>query len=110
FVTDGEPTVGERNPAAIGALAARLRGNARVFSVGVTAGVNAALVEQLAVEGRGTAHFVRDDESVEQVVSLLAQRLSAPVLTDVRIVANGVRLTQLLPAGPIDVFAGQDLV
>ena len=110
FVTDGEPTVGERNPDAIAAIAANNRRDARLFSVGVSTGVNAALVEQLAIQGRGTAHFVRDEESVESSVSLLARRLAEPVLTDVRISANGVRLSRMLPAGPIDVFAGQDLV
>jgi len=110
FVTDGEPTVGERNPDAIAAIAAQHRRDARVFAVGVSTGVNAALIEQLALQGRGTAHFVRDEESVEGTVSLLARRLTAPVLTDVRITASGVRLSRVLPAGPIDVFAGQDLV
>lgn len=110
FVTDGEPTVGERNPDAIAAMAARRRGAARLFSVGVSADVNATLIEQLAVEGHGTAHFVRDNESVERSVSLLARRLSTPVLTNVRLRADGVRLTQVLPVGELDVFAGQDLV
>jgi Ca-activated chloride channel family protein len=110
FVTDGEPTVGERNPDAIAAMASRLRGEARVFAVGVSADVNAGLIEQLAVEGHGTAHFVRDNESVERTLSLLARRLTSPVLTDVRLRADGVRLIQLLPSGPIDVFAGQDLI
>ncbi|HYW30270.1 MAG TPA: VIT domain-containing protein [Gemmatimonas sp.] len=110
FVTDGEPTVGERNPDAIAAIAANSRGESRVFSIGVTTGVNAALVEQIALQGHGTAHFVRDEESVESSMSLLARRLSEPVLTDVRITANGVRLSRVLPAGPIDVFAGQDVV
>ena len=110
FVTDGEPTVGERDPDAIAALAARFRGEQRVFTVGVGTGVNAALVEQLATQGHGTAHFVRDEESVESAVGLLARRLSTPVLTDVRVSANGVRLTGLLPANRADVFAGQDLV
>ena len=110
FVTDGEPTVGERNPDAIAALAARRRGDARIFTVGVGTGVNAALVEQLALEGHGTAHFVRPGESVERAVSLLASRLSTPVLTGVRITVNGVRLRQMQPALPVDVFAGQDLV
>ena len=110
FVTDGEPTVGERNPEAIAALAARLRGEARIFSVGVSADVNSALIEQLALEGRGTAHFVRDGESVERAVSLLARRLTSPVLTNVRLRADGIRLTQMLPSGALDVFAGQDLV
>lgn len=110
FLTDGEPTVGERNPDAIAALAARDRGEARLFSVGVSADVNATLIEQLAVEGHGTAHFVRDSESVERTVSLLARRLSTPVLTNVRVRVDGVRLSQVLPAGALDVFAGQDLV
>lgn len=110
FVTDGEPTVGERSPDAIAALGARLRGSARVFTVGVGTGVNASLIEQLALQGHGTAQFVRDEESVESAVSLLARRLSEPVLTDVRLSASGVRLSRILPNGPIDVFAGQDLV
>lgn len=110
FVTDGEPTVGERNADRIAALAARMRGQARVFAIGVSAEVNAALIEQLAVEGHGTAHFVRNDESVERTVSLLASRLNAPVLTDVRLSVDGVRLAQVLPAGSMDLFAGQDLV
>jgi Ca-activated chloride channel homolog len=45
FVTDGEPTVGERNPDAIAAMAARLRHEARVFTVGVGAEIHAGLIE-----------------------------------------------------------------
>ena len=110
FVTDGEPTVGERNAERIAALAGTLRGQARVFAIGVSAQVNAGLIEQLAVEGRGTAHFVRNEESVERTVALLASRLNAPVLTDVRLTVDGVRLAQVLPSGTMDLFAGQDLV
>lgn len=110
FVTDGEPTVGERNPDAIAAMAARLRNEARVFTVGVGAEIHAGLVEQLALEGRGTAHFVSASESVERAVSLLAQRLTSPVLSNVRVRTEGVRLTNLHPVLPVDLFAGQDLV
>ena len=110
FLTDGEPTVGERNPDAIAAIAARRRGDARLFTVGVSADVNSSLIERLAVEGRGTAHFVRTGENVERPVSLLASRLTNPVLTNVRVHVDGVRLSQVLPSGSIDIFAGQDLV
>ncbi|HEX6315368.1 MAG TPA: VWA domain-containing protein, partial [Gemmatimonadaceae bacterium] len=110
FLTDGEPTVGVRNPDEIAAIAARRRGDARVFTVGVSADVNAALIERLAIEGRGTAHFVRAGENVERPVSLLASRLTNPVLTNVRVSVDGVRLMQVLPAQPIDIFAGEDLV
>ena len=110
FITDGEPTVGERRPEMIAAQASKLRGRSRVFTFGLGADVNVSLVEQLALEGRGTAHFVRPEESVERAVSVVAQRLTSPVLTDVRVRAEGVRLTRLHPALPADVFAGQDLV
>ena len=110
FLTDGEPTVGVRNPDEIAAIAARRRGDARLFTVGVSADVNSTLIERLAVEGRGTAHFVRAGEDVERPVSLLASRLTNPVLTNVRVTVDGVRLMQVLPAGSLDIFAGQDLV
>jgi Ca-activated chloride channel family protein len=110
FVTDGEPTVGERSPDAIAARVSRLRGGARLFTFGVSADVNATLIEQLALEGRGTAHFVRTGESVEHAVSLLATRLTSPVITDVRVRADGVTLRQLQPQLPVDLYAGQDLI
>jgi hypothetical protein len=81
-----------------------------VFTVGVSADVNSALIERLAVEGHGTAHFVRTGENVERPVSLLASRLTNPLLTNVRVTVDGVRLTQVLPAAPLDIFFGQDLV
>ncbi|HEX5579968.1 MAG TPA: VIT domain-containing protein, partial [Gemmatimonadaceae bacterium] len=110
FLTDGEPTVGEWRPEAIAARAAELRGRARVFTFGVGSDVNVALLEQLALEGRGTAHFVRPEEDVERAVSVVAGRLATPVVTDVRVSADGVELRQPHPRGALDLFAGQDLV
>ena len=67
---------------------------------------------ELAIEGRGTANFVRPDEDVERAVELVASRLRQPLLTDVRISVDGgdVRLSRMHPVAPFDVFAGQDLV
>ena len=110
FITDGEPTVGLRDPVAIADEAAKLRGRRRIFSFGVGADVNTPLVERLAIEGRGTAHFVRPEESVERAVALVASRLTSPIATDLRIRAEGVRLSKMHPNGPVDLFAGQDLV
>lgn len=111
FMTDGAATVGERDPARIAAMAGRSRGDMRIFTYGLGADLNIGLVEQLAVEGRGTATFLRPEENVERSVELLATRLRAPILTDVRIRVEGnVRLSRLYPSGPQDVFAGQDLV
>jgi Ca-activated chloride channel family protein len=110
FVTDGQPTVGERDPETIATRVAALRGSRRIFSFGVGADLNVALVERLALEGRGTAHFVRPDESVERAVSIVASRLTNPVVTDMRVYADGVRLLKMHPSQPSDIFAGQDFV
>ena len=48
---------------------------------------------------------------MERAVALVASRLVDPVLTDVRLRADGdVRLARTLPQQPVDLFAGQDLV
>ncbi len=110
FMTDGAPTVGERRAERLAARAAELRGARRVFTFGIGADVNAALLEQVALDGAGTAHFVRPEEDVERVVGVVAQRLTSPVATDLRIRAAGVTLHAVQPAGRLDLFAGQELV
>ncbi len=110
FLTDGAPTVGETRPDAIVQRAADLRRQRRLFTFGIGADVNAALLEQLALQGRGTATFVRPEESVERAVGIVTDRLTSPVATEVHIHADGVRLYGLQPQGAIDLFAGQDLV
>jgi Ca-activated chloride channel family protein len=110
FLTDGAPTVGEQRPDMIAQHAADLRRQRRIFTFGIGADVNTSLLEQLALQGHGTATFVRPEESVERAVGIVSERLTRPVATDVHIHADGVRLYGLQPEGSIDVFAGQDLV
>jgi len=110
FLTDGQPTVGERDPSVIASHVARERGSRRLFTFGVGADLNVSLIEQLAIEGRGTASFVRPVESVERAVGIVASRLTSPLVTDVRVHGEGVRLFKMHPSGPVDIFAGGDLV
>lgn len=109
FLTDGAPTVGERRGEKLAQLAADQRGGRRIFTFGIGADVNAALLEQLALDGAGTPHFVRPEEDIERVVGVVAQRLTNPVATDIRVSATGVTLHSVQPAGRVDLFAGQEL-
>lgn len=115
FITDGEPTVGDQRPehltAIAGDAAARSGAQRRIFTFGLGSDVNVSLLEQLALDGRGTAQFVRPDESVERMVGVVANRLVDPVLTDVRVHVDGsgVQLAKQLPAQPADIFADRDL-
>ncbi len=110
FLTDGQPTVGERDASVIAANVAKERGSRRLFTFGVGADLNVSLIEQLALEGRGTASFVRPEESVERAVGIVASRLTSPLVTDIRVHGDGVRLLRMHPSGPVDIFAGEDLV
>src|SRR5690606_9083315 len=110
LLTDGEPTVGIRNPDAIAERSAEQRGRARVFTLGLGSDVNSALIERLALQGQGTPFFVTPSENVERTVANLGERLTNPVLTDVRVTARGIQLGGLLPAGGQDLYAGQELV
>src|SRR5579884_1994743 len=69
FVTDGEPTVGETSPDRLAEIATAANERAsvprRIFTFGLGSDVNVTLLEQLALQGRGTSQFVRPDESVE---------------------------------------------
>ncbi|MEX2180656.1 MAG: VIT domain-containing protein [Gemmatimonadaceae bacterium] len=110
FLTDGAPTVGERRGERLAARAAELRGTRRIFTFGLGADVNVGLLEQLALDGAGTAHFVRPEEDVERVVGVVAERITRPVATNLRVRAEGVQLHAVQPAGRLDLFAGQELV
>jgi Ca-activated chloride channel family protein len=110
FLTDGQPTVGERDASVIASNVAKQRGSRRLFTFGVGADLNVSLIEQLALEGRGTASFVRPEESVERSVGIVASRLTSPLVTDLRVRGDGVRLLKMHPSGPVDIFAGEDLV
>jgi Ca-activated chloride channel family protein len=109
LLTDGQPTVGLRATEILDS-AAVWRHQARVFTFGVGADVDASLTEQLALEGRGTAHFVRPDESVERAVALVASRLASPVLADLQVTVQGGTLTQLYTPLGTDLMIGQELV
>jgi Ca-activated chloride channel family protein len=109
FLTDGAATVGERNPDRLAEMAARRHGAQRVFTFGVGSDVQAAMLERIAIEGRGTAHFVQPNEDVEHAVGVVAQRLSAPIATNIRLLSDGVTLRQIQPGGQQDLFVGQDM-
>jgi len=115
FITDGEPTIGDRDPDHLAEIARQASAGSearRIFTFGLGSDVNVNLLEQLAMDGRGTSQFVRPTESVERMVGIVADRLVDPVLTDVRVrvEGDGVRLSEMLPSQPADMFADRDLV
>ena len=106
FLTDGY--VG--NEDAILAQIAAHAGEARLFGFGVGSAVNRYLLEEMAAQGRGVAQFVRPDEDTASVVRAFERRISAPVLTDVRLDWGGLAVADVSPQAVPDLFLGQPLV
>jgi Ca-activated chloride channel family protein len=113
FMTDGEPTVGERNETQIAANAARdNKVNARLFAFGVGFDVNARLLDRLARELRGTSTYVKPNENIEAPVSAFYGKIAAPMMTDVAvdIQIDGGSVARVYPRQMPDLFRGDQLV
>jgi Ca-activated chloride channel family protein len=111
FLTDGKPTVGERNVADIVAnvVAANEGADARLFCFGVGYNVKAELLDDLARKNGGTAQYVEPGEDVELAVTSFYDKISKPILTDVKLVWDNVQFYDPYPPSVPDIFAGTQL-
>jgi Ca-activated chloride channel family protein len=112
FLTDGRPTMGERDPDAILASVARENPGrrTRIFVLGVGVDVNTVLLDRLALENRGAPDYVRPRESVGRKVAALYAKVRAPVLTDPVFAAPDLHPSDVLPAVLPDLFGGGQIV
>lgn len=110
FLTDGLPSVGEKDPEQLAERAERGRGRFRVFAFGIGHDVNTYLLDRLADRARGTTQYVAPGGDIERAVGALAAKLASPVLTDLAVAADGVELFDLEPGRLPDLFAGDELV
>ena len=106
FMTDGY--VG--NDFEILDLVRRLRGTSRWFPFGTGNSVNRFLIDGMAKLGGGEAEYALLNESGESIARKFWQRIASPVLTDVRVVFDGLDVVQVLPDAPADVWAERPLV
>ncbi len=111
FMTDGVPTIGQTDPAALLRKAAEANRSlrARVFSFGVGSDVNTLLLDKLADAGRGARDYVAPSEDLEAKLSALYQKVSRPALTDVKLEWKGVETSQVYPKNVPDLFHGGEL-
>ncbi len=118
FMTDGLPTVGERQEGRIrdGAATANVH-KRRVFSFGVGYDVNSPLLAGVSRGSRGAATFVLPEENVEVAMSQVFRRLSGPVVAAPRLIAldaqgkpSTTAMREVMPGQIPDLFDGDQLV
>jgi Ca-activated chloride channel family protein len=84
--------------------------NARIFSFGVGDDVDTFLLDSLVRNHRGTGSYVRPHERIDEEVASLYNKIGAPVLTDVEIDFDEMRVDLMYPEIPLpDLFQGTQL-
>jgi Ca-activated chloride channel homolog len=106
FLTDGY--IG--NEADIIAAVHDRIGSSRIFSFGVGSAVNRYLLERMAKEGRGAVAYLGPQDSATEIMNGFFDRISHPVLTDVRIDWGSMAVTDVYPAKLPDLFVGRPVV
>ena len=113
FLTDGLATEGNTETSEIlGNVSNNTSANTRIFTFGVGDDVDTFLLDQLSETYRGAAGYVRPQEDIEAEVSLLYNKISAPVLTNLEVNFGDLQVYDVYPNldSIPDLFIGSQLV
>lgn len=111
FMTDGLATEGTTDTQQILTnLKNAARPNVRIFTFGVGDDVDTFLLDTIIKDFRGAGSYVRPSERIDEEVSGLYTKISAPVLTDITLDMSGLNTQDMYPTMPLpDLFAGTQL-
>ncbi|MCJ7626440.1 MAG: hypothetical protein MUO76_23355, partial [Anaerolineaceae bacterium] len=105
FLTDGAVSAEER---ALQEIRTHID-VARIFTFGIGPSVNRALLQRLAVLGRGASEFLQLDEDIEGAIIRFQDRISFPVLTNVNIKWKNIKAWDIYPSLLPDLYIGEPL-
>lgn len=111
FLTDGLPTVGITDTVEIlKNITEANKVRSRLFVFGVGYDVNTELLDSLAIENRGTALYVSEDENLEMAVSNYYEKISSPLFSDLKVAFKGLEVRDVYPRILPDLFKGSQLI
>jgi len=111
FLTDGEPTSGITNFDSI-ALNMKNRNTAgiRTFTLGVGGNVCTQLLDKLALENRGEALYMHENDALEAKLTGFYESISKPLLVDLNIDWGDIKVSELYPSTIPNVYKGSQIV
>ncbi len=110
FMTDGLPTVGERDADKIIANVKNTNNlDVRIFPFGFGYDVNTTLLDKLGAENSGVSDYIQPKEDLEVKVSNFFARVSSPVLSDLEIDFGGAKTDYMYPRKLTDLFKGMQV-
>ena len=111
FLTDGLPTVGVTDTAAIikNINSANDR-KSRIFAFGVGYDVNTELLDRISSGNRGTSVYVSENDNLEVAISQFYEKISSPLLSDIVVKFSGIETKDVYPRILPDLFKGSQLL
>ncbi len=85
-------------------------GTSNLFAFGIGTSVNRHLIEGMARAGQGEPFIVTQPSEVKETAARFRDLVSSPVLTKIRVTAEGCELSGIEPSPHPDVFANRPLV
>jgi Ca-activated chloride channel family protein len=111
FLTDGAPTVGELIPEKILEQVKKANtSGTKIFVMGVGNDVNAHLLDRLAEVAEGSSEFVAPREELDAKIAGLYDRLSHPVLSNVKVSFGEMGAKSVLPSKLPVLFKGSEIM
>lgn len=110
FITDGEPTVGETDlPDIIDNVERENKDNARIFVFGVGEDINTHLLDNISSKNHGVSEYVEPTENIDSIVSNFFKKIQSPVMSNLSIDINKVKVKDMFPKETPDLFAGSQV-
>lgn len=111
FLTDGEASTGETDSLVIAArMKERNTLGVRLFSLGVGDDVRPDLLDKLALENRGEALYIRQNEHIQSKLTSFYETISQPLLVDLKIDWGDIQVTDCYPPTLPNVYKGSQVV
>ncbi|HCY74601.1 MAG TPA: trypsin [Ignavibacteriales bacterium] len=111
FLTDGKPTIGEMNDEK---LVKRIlnanKSKSRIFTFGIGDEINTHLLDKLTDETKAWRTYVSDEEDIEIKVSNFYDKIQSPVLSDLKLNFENIKVYQTYPKDLPDLFNGSNLL
>jgi Ca-activated chloride channel family protein len=107
LLSDGNPTIGERDTLKL--VAGATGKGVRLFTFGVGFDVNTQLLDRLAIANGGDRQYIHPNEDASLVLEGFAQKIDAPLVASPAL-AFGEGVTEVYPKRLPDIFRGGSLV
>jgi len=105
FLTDG--SVGNEDE--LFSIIEQNLGNSRLFTVGIGSAPNSHFMQRAALFGRGSHSYIGSEDEVRQKMQTLFNKLSHPVLTDIKLELDG-SVVEVWPKTVPDLYLGEPLI